>query len=117
MASAGIEASEYTLKQIVTAFAGDYVNTSELAPKDRLALAQAIKVERENAEAERETVRLVEVEKIMADKYTLPIHQWIIDQPERLSVRCNADHPEIAKMALTQDGDEILRKLREKLST
>lgn len=101
---------KFTTRDIHRALAGDLK-----AERAREARANADLKEMEIAQLRKELVPLGEVETMLADLVTLPVRQWLLDQPSRMSSRCNAEHPEIAHLALKQDGDDLLKMLRDKL--
>ena len=73
--------------------------------------AKRKRIEREEAEAARELVRLEEVERELSGRVLLPLRERLVGQPTRLDVRANPEHPEIARRALEQDRDETLELL------
>ena len=87
----------------------------ELELKRRLLAAQAQEKERENAEAERQLVRIRDVEKIITEKIIIPLRQLLISAPTTLDILTNPDHPDIARTALNQWRDQTLSQLRTSL--
>lgn len=85
------------------------------AALERLRTAQAIEKEQDNRVRDEGLVEMGEVEKLLAENFTLPLRARLLDLPGTLDVRCNQQSPEVAHAALTQWVDETLKLLRDKL--
>jgi hypothetical protein len=87
----------------------------EIAEKIRGMKLDNNQKEREEAEEIGELVRMDEVDKLISEHVVAPLRPWLISLPTRLDVRCNQEHPEIARTAIQQEVDEGLKLLREQL--
>ncbi len=114
LVKAGIKVPEprktITAKSIFVAMAGDVD-----AEKQRLLKGQADAQERENREAEGTLVNMAEAEKFITEVLIIPLVNALEPMPTSLDVRCNPEHPEIARAALSQWVEDTKKLLRVKV--
>lgn len=111
VATGADHAGPYSLKEIVSAMTPTDANSARARLHTADAELRELELQRERGE----TVTLAEVDAAITRLHS-PLRNWIVSLPQSLSVRCNTEHPEVARVALEQARDEFLKLVRDTVS-